>query len=206
MPSSSAPKKNSKSPQQSKKKVEKSDKSVKKEQKEQKEQKVEPVVESVKVEPVVETQVEEKKDSIVESLSSLLTKFEVMEKESRNARNEVRKVLKAYQKKASKGRKRKVDPNRTPSGFAKPALISNDLCKFLGKDNGSFMARTDVTKEVNKYIKEHNLQNPANKKEIKPDPILCKLLNIKKDDNLTYFSLQKFLKDHFPKVDTSVKA
>jgi upstream activation factor subunit UAF30 len=200
MPSSSAPKKNSKSPQQSKKKVEKSEKSDKSVKK------VEPVVESVKVEPVVETQVEEKKDSIVESLSSLLTKFEVMEKESRNARNEVRKVLKAYQKKASKGRKRKVDPNRTPSGFAKPALISNDLCKFLGKDNGSFMARTDVTKEVNKYIKEHNLQNPANKKEIKPDPILCKLLNIKKDDNLTYFSLQKFLKDHFPKVDTSVKA
>merc|ERR1712159_938443 len=146
-----------------KKKVEKSEKSVKKEKK------PEPVVEST-----VETQVEDEKDSIVESLTSLLTKFEVMEKESRNARNEVRKVLKAYQKKASKGRKRKVDPNRTPSGFAKPALISNDLCKFLGKDNGSFMARTDVTKEVNKYIKEHNLQNPANKKEIKPDSTLCK--------------------------------
>jgi len=205
MPSSSAPKKNSKSPQQSKKKVEKSEKSVKKEKKPEL-VKEEPVKEEPVVESTVETQVEDKKDSIVESLTSLLTKFEVMEKESRNARNEVRKVLKAYQKKASKGRKRKVDPNRTPSGFAKPALISNDLCKFLGKDNGSFMARTDVTKEVNKYIKEHNLQNPANKKEIKPDPTLCKLLNIKKDDNLTYFSLQKFLKDHFPKEDTSVKA
>lgn len=210
MPSSSAPKKNSKSPQQSKKKVEKSEKSVKKEKKPEpvKEESVkeESVKEESVVDSTVETQVEDKKDSIVESLSSLLTKFEVMEKESRNARNEVRKVLKAYQKKASKGRKRKVDPNRTPSGFAKPALISNDLCKFLGKDNGSFMARTDVTKEVNKYIKEHNLQNPANKKEIKPDQTLCKLLNIKKDDNLTYFSLQKFLKDHFPKEDTSVKA
>ena len=205
MPSSSAPKKNSKSPQQSKKKVEKSEKSVKKEKKPEP-VKEEPVKEEPVVESTVETQVEDKKDSIVESLTSLLTKFEVMEKESRNARNEVRKVLKAYQKKASKGRKRKVDPNRTPSGFAKPALISNDLCKFLGKDNGSFMARTDVTKEVNKYIKEHNLQNPANLKEIKPDPTLCKLLNIKKDDNLTYFSLQKFLKDHFPKEDTSVKA
>jgi len=205
MPSSSAPKKNSKSPQQSKKKVEKSEKSVKKEKKPEP-VKEEPVKEEPVVESTVETQVEDKKDSIVESLTSLLTKFEVMEKESRNARNEVRKVLKAYQKKASKGRKRKVDPNRTPSGFAKPALISNDLCKLLRKDNGSFMARTDVTKEVNKYIKEHNLQNPANKKEIKPDPTLCKLLNIKKDDNLTYFSLQKFLKDHFPKEDTSVKA
>ena len=205
MPSSSAPKKISKSPQQSKKKVEKSEKSVKKEKKPEP-VKEEPVKEEPVVESTVETQVEDKKDSIVESLTSLLTKFEVMEKESRNARNEVRKVLKAYQKKASKGRKRKVDPNRTPSGFAKPALISNDLCKFLGKDKGSLMARTDVTKEVNKYIKAHNLQNPANKKEIKPDPTLCNLLNIKKDDNLTYFSLQKFLKNHFPKSDSSVSA
>ena len=66
------------------------------------------------------------------------------------------------------------------------------------------MARTDVTREVNNYIKAHNLQNPENKKEIKPDPTLCNLLSIKKDDNLTYFSLQKFLKNHFPKEDTSV--
>ena len=48
------------------------------------------------------------------------------------------------------------------------------------------MARTEVTQEVNKYIKAHNLQNPANKKEIKADSTLTKLLNLKKDD-LNYF-------------------
>jgi chromatin remodeling complex protein RSC6 len=168
----------------------------------------EPVVQEPET-PVVESTVEssdEKKDPIVESINGLLGKFETMEKESRNAKNELRKVLKSYQKKAFKSKKRKSDPNRTPSGFAKPALISPELCKFLGKDKGSLMARTDVTKEVNKYIKAHNLQNPANKKEIKPDPTLCNLLNIKKDDNLTYFSLQKFLKNHFPKSDSSVSA
>ena len=28
------------------------------------------------------------------------------------------------------------------------------------------MARTDVTREVNNYIKKHNLQNPENKKKL----------------------------------------
>jgi len=68
------------------------------------------------------------------------------------------------------------------------------------------MARTEVTQEVNKYIKAHNLQNPANKKEIKADSTLTTLLNLKKGDDLNYFSLQKYLKDHFPKTDSSVSA
>ena len=59
--------------------------------------------------------------------------------------------------------------------------------------------------EVNKYIKAHNLQNPENKKKIKPDKTLCGLLNIDSaNDDLTYFSMQKYLKDHFPKDDTTV--
>ena len=68
------------------------------------------------------------------------------------------------------------------------------------------MARTEVTQEVSKYIKAHNLQNPANKKEIKPDQTLSKLLKVTDKDDLNYFSLQKFLKDHFPKQDSSVSA
>ena len=186
--------------------------------------KEEPVKEKpVKEEPVKETPVKEesvtepestptdselvteteKVDPTVESINALIGKFEMFEKESKVAKNELRKVLKSYQKKTFK-KTRKVDPNRQPTGFAKPSLISEELCKFLNKPSGTKMARTDVTKEVNKYIKEHNLQNPANKKEIKADTTLTKLLNLKKGDDLNYFSLQKFLKDHFPKEDTSV--
>jgi chromatin remodeling complex protein RSC6 len=176
--------------------------------------KTEPVSEPVVTEPVVTTETEsvvtesvdsEKVDPTVESINNLISKFEMFEKESKVAKTELRKVLKSYQKKTFK-KTRKVDPNRQPTGFAKPSLISEELCKFLNKPSGTKMARTDVTKEVNKYIKEHNLQNPANKKEIKADTTLTKLLNLKKGDDLNYFSLQKFLKDHFPKEDTSVSA
>jgi len=78
------------------------------------------------------------------------------------------------------------------------------LCKFLGKDSGFKMARTDVTKEVNAYIKTHNLQKPSNRKEISPDQKLQKLLKLKKEDIITYFNLQKHLKHHFISPDPSV--
>ncbi len=152
-----------------------------------------------------ETTTDEKVDPTVESIQTLISKFEMFEKESKTAKVELRKVLKAYQKKTFK-KARKHDPNRAPTGFAKPSLISEELCKFLNKPSGTKMARTEVTQEVNKYIKAHNLQNPANKKEIKADSTLSKLLNLKKDDDLNYFSLQKYLVVHFPKTDSSVTA
>lgn len=145
-----------------------------------------------------------KQDPILDILNSLSSKYDSMEKEIKTSKTDLKKVIKLYEKKSFKN-KRKYDPNRTPSGFAKPSLISKELCMFLNKPEGSKMARTDVTKEVNIYIKEHNLQNPLNKKKITPNETLRKLLNINKnDDSLTYFSMQKYLKDHFPKEESSV--
>merc|ERR1711988_1163169 len=89
---------------------------------------------------------DDKKDPIVDILNNLLTRVESIERDSRNSKNEIKKVLKLYQKKSFKS-KRKYDPNRTPSGSAKPSLISEELCKFLNKPSGTKMARTDVTKE-----------------------------------------------------------
>lgn len=153
---------------------------------------------------ITQPQSEDKKDPISDILNSLLNKYEILEKDSRNNKHELKKVIKLYQKKSFK-HKRKNNPNRTPSGFAKPSVITDELCKFLDKPVGTKMARTDVTREVNNYIKKHNLQNPDNKKKITPDETLRALLKIKVDDNtLTYFSMQKYLKDHFPKEDTSV--
>jgi chromatin remodeling complex protein RSC6 len=95
-------------------------------------------------------------------------------------------------------------PKRAPSGFAKPALISKELCSFLGVETGTEMARTEVTKHLTTYIKEHNLQDQANKRKILPDSKLQKLLNVTPSDEVTYFNLQKFMKVHFPKSAASI--
>ena len=93
-------------------------------------------------------------------------------------------------------------PPRAPSGFAKPALISTALCTFLNKPKGTEMARTEVTKFLTTYIKDHNLQDPANKRRILPDKKLGKLLNAGGNE-VTYFNLQKYMKVHFPKSAAS---
>ena len=105
---------------------------------------------------------------------------------------EIRKHDNRRKKEASKKK-------RAPSGFAKPTIISEALCSFLGKPQGTEMARTEVTKHLTTYIKEHNLQDPQNKRTILPDKKLQKLLQTKKDDEVTYFNLQKYMKVHFPK-------
>jgi len=152
---------------------------------------------------VKETELIVKEDPILASLSSLMGRMDSFEKEARQSKYEIKKVMKSVEKKL-KSKKRKVDPNREPSGFAKPALLSDELCKFLKLEKGSKMARTEVTQKVNEYIKENKLQNQENKKKISPDKVLTNLLNVTDKDDLTYFSMQKYLKDHFPKEDTTV--
>lgn len=128
----------------------------------------------------------------LQTLSSLLSaariEFKQLEKQ----------VTKELKKKLRSGKK-KQSGNRSPSGFIKPAKISEDLANFLGKPVGIEMARTEVSKEINNYIRSNNLKDPANGRNINPDAKLSTLLKLEKDDKLTYFNLQKYMKHHFIK-------
>ena len=115
---------------------------------------------------------------------------------------EVLRERKESKKKESKSNKKKSDKKRSPSGFAKPAPISNELSAFLNLENGIELARTEVTSKVIAYVKEHQLQNPENKKQILLDEKLKKLLTPEEGDVVTYFNLQTYLKKHF--IGTSV--
>ena len=112
------------------------------------------------------------------------------------------KKIKAADSGARRGagakRKRKTG-QRQPSGFVKPTLISDELANFLSKPSGTEMARTEVTREINKYIRAHNLQDKDNGRRINPDSSLTKLLKLKKGDELTYFNLQRYMSPHFAK-------
>jgi len=68
------------------------------------------------------------------------------------------------------------------------------------------MARTEVSKEINTYIRSHNLQDKDNGRIIHPDAKLTKLLNVAKGDELTYFNLQRYMKHHFQKATPTVAA
>ena len=95
------------------------------------------------------------------------------------------------------GKRAAAKGDRQPSGFVKPAKITPELAKFLGKSPDTMMARTEVTKEINSYIREHKLQDPSNGRVIVPDAKLNGLLNVAKGEQLTYFNLQRYMKVHF---------
>jgi upstream activation factor subunit UAF30 len=124
-------------------------------------------------------------------ISSLKVEYRTLEKKWA-------RELKVAQKQSSK-RKRKAG-NRAPSGFVKPTRISDELAKFLEKPSGSEMARTEVTRDINKYIRTNNLQDKENGRKINPDTKLAALLKLKKTDELTYFNLQRYMSPHFAKV------
>jgi upstream activation factor subunit UAF30 len=109
--------------------------------------------------------------------------------------------MKVAQKASSK--KRRNTGNRKPSGFIKPTRISDELAGFLGKTVGTEMARTEVSKEINAYIHAHSLQDKSNGRIIHADAKLSKLLKLQKEDELTYFNLQRYMKHHFHKSDAS---
>ena len=160
-----------------------------------------PVVDT-KAAPVIDSYDEEFK-VIGEQLKSALTivkdltiKFNQLEK--RVSRD--RKVM----EKKMRGRVKRVhDPNKPPSGFAKPGPISDELRKFLGLPKDELISRTQVTKRITAYCKEHSLQQEEDKRNINPNAALTKLLRWKQgvDDPVTFFNLQKYMKVHYPKKD-----
>jgi hypothetical protein len=138
-----------------------------------------------------------KLQAVSASMSTLRTEFRGLERQ-------VTRDLKAAAK-ISQKRKRKSG-NRAPSGFVKPTLISNELATFLGKPEGTEMARTEVTREINSYIRAHSLQDKENGRKIIPDAKLKGLLKLKKGEELTYFNLQKYMSPHFAKAADKVAA
>lgn len=135
--------------------------------------------------------------AVLSEINCLRSSLTALAGHVRDLQKRSERELKSAQKSAKKRRTKNV--NRKPSGFVKPTLITDELATFLGKESGTMMARTEVTREINQYIREHKLQNPQNGRHILPDKKLGKLLRVGKNDELTYFNLQKFMSPHFVK-------
>jgi chromatin remodeling complex protein RSC6 len=137
-------------------------------------------------------------------LNQVSTQFASLRTDFRGLEKKWTRELKIAQKNMDK-RKRKVG-NRAPSGFVKPTLISDELASFLGKTIGTEMARTEVTREINKYIRANALQDKENGRKINADAALSSLLKLTSEDELTYFNLQRYMSPHFAKLGQAVPA
>lgn len=98
-----------------------------------------------------------------------------------------------------KAEKKRAMAKKSPSGFAKPSLLSDELCAFLGVPAGTCMARTQVTKQITSYVKSKDLLGVPNKRVINPDQTLKVLLRVPDGEQVTFFNLQKYMKHLFVK-------
>ena len=164
---------------------------------------VEPVVENTEVvaeEPLVtiESSMSGVLSSFSESIQTLTLSLTKLKADFKALEKQVLKEARAMDKVNAKRNRNKG--SRAPSGFVKPAGISKELAKFLGVAEDTKIARTDVTKLITKYVKDHSLQDSSNGRKIVPDAKLKSLLGTKNSDEVTYFNLQKYMKPHFVKA------
>ena len=133
-----------------------------------------------------------------EVVSTMITEVKKLEKRVHREIKDARKRRRRVKAEGEEGAK-----PRGPSIFEIPTKVTDELCVFLGKPKGTLISRSNVTREINNYVKEKNLKN---KHDIKPDAALKKLLRLTDADNLTYFNLQRYLNTHYVKEPKVVVA
>lgn len=194
-------------------------------------------VPSVEVPTVDENvSIKSKFDKLIQTRQELISTLKVEVKELSKLSKEYETALKST---ASKKKKPKdFSKLRRSTGFAEPVIVSNELYQFLTKTKATIkdpsykpsneeeynnwpripvktglpVARTDVTSHISKYIKEHNLQNAAEKREIIPDAVLNKIFSEPLEESksdpakkvYTYLKLQKYVNHHFTKKTPTV--
>lgn len=166
-----------------------------------------PVEQVVKEVPKVD-EVDKASDNTVEEkalgdtlINEITDKISSVQIEMKSIQQTLKLLVKEYEKQKkiiAKVQKKRDNAKKSPSGFAKPCKISTELCKFVGIPDGSERSRTDITRYINAYVKEKNLNNPENRREFFPDDKLRAILNVKESEKVTYFILQRLIAHHFP--------
>jgi chromatin remodeling complex protein RSC6 len=167
--------------------------------------KVDPPTETPSVEPVVEAvSLTALFADLTKTVHDLTSQLSLVKSQLKQVEKHVGREMRVLDK--FNARKNKNKGNRAPSGFVKPTKISDELAAFLGKEPGTLMARTDVTKQITAYIRSNSLQDKANGRLILADEKLKKLLNYDEKtitdpaQHLSYFNLQRYLSGHFEKT------
>tara|TARA_B100000524_G_scaffold347339_1_gene249133 strand:- start:1900 stop:2589 length:690 start_codon:yes stop_codon:yes gene_type:complete len=170
------------------------------------------VNEQVNVESVEQPEEDESlSSSINQMLDSLLAssrKLNESQKEisvslknfMKDYKKETKELEKSYSKNKNKSKKNPNRVKRTPSGFAVPSKISDEMCEFLGIAKDTHLSRTDVTRKLTNYIRVKDLQVESNRRRFTPDAplsaILGPLQDVDKEKGYTYFNLQRYITPH----------
>ena len=126
---------------------------------------------------------------------ALVARVSKLESDNKKMARQIKKLIKESEPE---------DKPKRVSGFAKPMKLSKALCKFLDVSEDHMMARTDVTKAITAYVKEHKLQNESNKRELILDDKLRTIIDAPEGTQVTFFNLQRYMSPHYVKEEPQV--
>lgn len=165
---------------------------------------------STETETPVETEVVV--DPMVRQLSTMAELLDTLAKTSKSLTAEMKALTKDVNKlrvtKTGKKQKRVLNPDtpRKMGALEKPVPISDELAEFICLTKGEMYSRQQVTQLINKFVKDNDLQNPENRRYILLESeagLKLKSLLRDPDQPLTFFNIQRYLKVHYPKVETT---
>lgn len=143
---------------------------------------------------------------MAERIAEVNSAFNDLKLAQDNYQKSVKKLNIAFESQLKKEQKHANKPKkeRKACGFAVAVAVSDAMCEFMEVEKGSLIARTDITKKLNAYIKANTLENPENRQQILPDEKLWKILGEEaKGANITHFTIQKYINGHFIKKAAS---
>ena len=131
-------------------------------------------------------------DNVSQALSSLVEQVELQVKSFRD----IHKHLKRLEKEIAKEHKRLTKSSKTKRTVTqKPIKVKSSMVKFMtdleasnASCEGAF-TRQVMMRAVSFYIKDKKLQIEENKKQWKPDIVLCKLFELDKKEKYTFMNI-----------------
>lgn len=132
--------------------------------------------------------------SLVEELLDLESQIKELDLDTVKAKTNLLKQIDVCKKRAKTRKPKERGQNQT-SGLQKLLPISPEIANFAEWELNELHSRVEITKKICDYIKLHDLQNPENRRIIRLDDTLKKLLKVECSE-LSYPHLQKYIGIH----------
>lgn len=126
------------------------------------------------------------------TLESLSAALDVLAKEQRALRKDVRKIRQHIEDPTGEKQASRAQNN----GFNKPLGVSEKLRAFLNLAADEKISRSQVTRKVNEYVEAKGLKTGQN---ISLDATLKDLLQVPEGVQVTFLNIQKYINPHYVK-------
>lgn len=150
------------------------------------------------------TELELDADEIEEKINSILDSLRKNYLEQKKLEKEIRELLPLHKKQIKLATKSKKQAKSRQTGFALKNDVPQKIRDFFEIDDEP-MSRTDISKLFYQYFRENNLQDQKDKRNINTNSSIRKLFGMTKQDKLTMYNFNTWLKKLYDEASDSAE-